>query len=140
MSASELCYGFAPMSTEAEQKTTGCGGLLLIPLSTVAVGVQLLVFRRTSRGKRIEPYRSAAREEGEARPLKPLGMRVMGLIFLFWTLLLPGAVVARGAMVYRGNPVPLVLTAGLGWVAMFIGHLVSVKIFRVLEPRLPHEE
>lgn len=122
-----------------EGKTVGCGGLLLIPLSTVVIGARLLVGPGPARGQRLGPYRAMARAEGGVRPLTSRSMRLVGAMFLFWTLLLPGMLAVRAVMVYWTMPIGLVLSVGLIWTSMFVGHLIGMKLFQVIEPRLPHE-
>lgn len=120
--------------------TVGCGGLLLLPLSTVALGSRLLVAPpgREERQK-LGPYRVPARGDDDPRPLTAGSMRVAGALFLFWTLLLPGAAAARAVMIWWETPLALIPAAGVMWLGMLAGHLISVKLFRVIEPRLPHD-
>lgn len=129
------------MSEEGQQETVGCGGLLLIPFLTLKTGAELLFFASGSQQDEDPgPYRSAARKEGDPRPLTPAGARILGAMFLFWTLVLPGAFVGGAAVIYGASAAAIVPSVGLAWVVMFIGHLVSMAMFAALEPRLPHQE
>lgn len=123
-----------------ENKTVGCGGLLLIPFSTVAIGARLLVGLGGANGAKLGPYRAVARRDDQPRPLTPAGARILGAMFLFWTLLLPGALAARAVMLNWDNPSAHVVTAGVVWVVMFVGHVIAMKLFQVVEPRLPHDD
>jgi hypothetical protein len=123
-----------------ENKTVGCGGLLLIPFSTVAIGARLLVLPGGSNRQKLGPYRAMVRREDQPRPLTPAAARMVGTLFLFWTLLLPGALFARAVMLTGTEPAALVVTAGMIWIVMFVGHLISMKLFQVIEPRLPHDD
>lgn len=122
-----------------EVQTVGCGGLLLIPFSTIAVGVRLLFAPGAAKGQRLGPYRAMASADDRARPLTAGSLRIVGAMFLFWTLLLPGVLAARSVMAFWTAPGTLVPSVGFTWVTMLIGHLISMKLFQVMEPRLPHE-
>lgn len=36
--------------------------------------------------------------------------------------------------------VSTVMTLAIAWVLMFVGHLIAIKLFTWMEPRLPHLE
>jgi hypothetical protein len=120
-------------------RTVGCGGLLLIPFSTVTVGAELLIAPDRAKRHQLGPYRAMVRGDDQPRPLTPRSMRILGAMLLFWTLLLPAALAVRAIQVYWTIPIGLVASVGLVWLAMFVGHLISMKLFAVIEPRLPHD-
>jgi hypothetical protein len=122
-----------------EVTNVGCGGLLLIPISTVVVAAKLLVVPRPAKGHPLGPYRRVARADDEARPLTSRSLRIVGAMFLFWTVLVPAMLAARAVMLFWTMPIALVPSVGSIWIAMFVGHLISMKLFQLLEPRLPHE-
>jgi hypothetical protein len=122
-----------------EVENIGCGGMLMVPLSTVAVGAELLFVPGRARKPTPGPYRAMGRTDDHPRPLTQGSMRLLGAMFLCWTLLLPGLLAARAIQIYWTMPIGLVASVGLVWLAMFVGHLIACKLFQVIEPRLPHE-
>lgn len=129
--------GVAKEAAEGTRKV-GCAGLLWVPFPTIRFGAFLLATGGGGTTARLGPYRQAASPEGAPVPLTPTGNRIIGAVLLLFTLVLPGAVAARAVYVYWPDPVGLAIMATIVWVLMMVGHLLAIKVFGVLEPRLPH--
>lgn len=117
---------------DRSHRTVGCLGLIAIPIQTVLLGVPLLI-----RG-RVPPARGPLpTAPPELRPLTRSGNRILGGVLLFWTAFLPAGLAAAVIRSYHDNPAGLIFGGALVWVAMFVGHLIAMFIWRRIDPLLP---